>query len=140
MVTAVVAWGAFLVYSLFPATVGFINLAFVIIAAESLDGLAGIALPLFKKRMFASAPPFVRAKIGGIPIIAILGAYALALMFAMFGIAYYNPIVVGPFNLITSGTIIVSLGLGLAIYLGMKAYNARRGIDTSLAFKEIPPE
>jgi amino acid transporter len=140
VVTAIVAWGAFLVYSLFPATVGFINLAFVIIAAESLDGFAGIALPFFRKRMFESAPPFVRRKVGGVPLVALLGGYSVALMFAMFAIAFHNPIVVGPFNVITSGTIIVSLLLGLGIYLGMRAYNARRGIDTSLAFKEIPPE
>jgi APA family basic amino acid/polyamine antiporter len=136
----VIAWVAFAFYSLFPATVGFVNLAFVIIAAESLDGLAGVALPFVRKKMFDSAPPFVRRKIGRVPIIAIIGAYALVLMFTMFAIALYNPIVIGPFNLVTSGTIIVSLALGAAIYLGMRAYNATRGIDISMVFKEIPPE
>jgi hypothetical protein len=38
------------------------------------------------------------------------------------------------------GYVIVSFVLGAAIYLGSKRYHASRGIDISLAYKEIPPE
>ena len=96
-----------------------------------------ISLP--KPRM-PTAGTFVKRKVMGIPVVALLGAYAVILMFVMFAIAFYNPVVVGPFNLVTSGTILVSLVIGIAIYFGMKAYNARRGLDISIGFREIPPE
>jgi hypothetical protein len=36
--------------------------------------------------------------------------------------------------------VVGSFVAGLLIYAGSKWYNARRGVDISLAFKEIPPE
>jgi amino acid transporter len=38
------------------------------------------------------------------------------------------------------GYVIASFILGASIYLGSKRYHASRGIDISLAYKEIPPE
>lgn len=43
-------------------------------------------------------------------------------------------------NSIAYGYVIVSFVLGAVIYLGSKRYHASRGIDISLAYKEIPPE
>jgi amino acid transporter len=43
-------------------------------------------------------------------------------------------------NLLAYGYVAVSYFLGLGIYLASKRYYGRRGIDISLAFKEIPPE
>jgi hypothetical protein len=34
----------------------------------------------------------------------------------------------------------VTFILGMVIYLGSKMYHSRRGIDITLAYKEIPPE
>ena len=43
-------------------------------------------------------------------------------------------------NNIAYGYVIASFVLGAAIYLGSKRYHASRGIDISLAYREIPPE
>ncbi|MDA4129520.1 MAG: APC family permease [Thaumarchaeota archaeon] len=43
-------------------------------------------------------------------------------------------------NLTAYGYVIVSFVLGAVIYLASKRYHAARGIDISLAYKEIPPE
>jgi amino acid transporter len=137
---AVIAWVAFLVYSLAPATVGPINLTFLFIVAWMLDGLAGMALPYFRKGLFESGPPLVKSKVGGIPLVALLGGYALILLVLMFIAALFNPVAVGAFSLITAGTIVAALVIGIAFYFGMKSYHARRGMDISLVFKELPPE
>ncbi len=43
-------------------------------------------------------------------------------------------------NTLTYSFIFLSIILGAAIYLGSKEYHKRRGVDISLAYKEIPPE
>jgi len=43
-------------------------------------------------------------------------------------------------NLLAYGYVAASYVLGLGIYLASRRYYGRRGIDISLAFKEIPPE
>ncbi|MDA4113469.1 MAG: APC family permease [Thaumarchaeota archaeon] len=43
-------------------------------------------------------------------------------------------------NLLAYGYVAVSYILGLGIYLASRQYYGKRGIDISLAFKEIPPE
>ena len=50
-----------------------------------------------------------------------------------------NP-VVWALNSLTYFFILASVAAGIVIYLGSKRYNARRGIDISLAYKELPPE
>ena len=50
-----------------------------------------------------------------------------------------NP-VVWALNNLTYFFILASVAAGIVIYLGSKRYNARRGIDISLAYKELPPE
>ncbi len=43
-------------------------------------------------------------------------------------------------NNLTYAFVILSVVAGAAIYYASKSYNKRRGIDISLAFKELPPE
>ena len=45
-----------------------------------------------------------------------------------------------PGYLVAYGYVAGSFIVGAAIYLASRRYNATRGIDLSLAFKEIPPE
>ena len=45
-----------------------------------------------------------------------------------------------PGYLVAYGYVLGSFILGAVIYLASKSYNAKKGIDLSLAFKEIPPE
>jgi amino acid transporter len=43
-------------------------------------------------------------------------------------------------NLLAYGYVAASYILGLGIYLASRSYHLKRGVDISLAFKEIPPE
>ncbi len=43
-------------------------------------------------------------------------------------------------NNVTYGFIVLSVVAGAVIYYWSKSYNAKRGIDISLAYKELPPE
>jgi len=43
-------------------------------------------------------------------------------------------------NPLAYGYLIVTAIGGAIIYLASKTYNARKGVDISLAFKELPPE
>ncbi len=43
-------------------------------------------------------------------------------------------------NTLTYGFVIFSFIFGAAIYMGSKRYYMRRGVDISLAYKELPPE
>jgi len=138
--TSVIAWVALIFYSFLPTILGPVSLTFLFVVGFMLDGLAGVALPWLKKSLFEAAPPTARRKIAGIPIISILGAYSIILMIFLFAACLYNPAIGGPFGSATEATAVIGLLLGAAIYLAMKSYGARRGVDISLAFKEIPPE
>ncbi|MFI5449341.1 MAG: APC family permease [Candidatus Bathyarchaeia archaeon] len=140
IVTSVIAWVALIFYSFLPTILGAVNLAFLFIVAFMLDGLAGIALPWVKKNLFESAPALAKKKIVGIPVISILGAANILILVFLFVASAFNPGIAGPLGIGTELTVIVCLVIGALTYLGMKHYNAKRGLDLSLVFKEIPPE
>ncbi len=103
-------------------------------------GVAGIIFPYKFKDLFASAPANVRRKIGGVPVISILGGVTLVTGIAVAGIAaspIFTNAPLNPLYLVGLGGVFV---LGLVVYSISSAWNKRRGVDLSLRFKEIPPE
>jgi amino acid transporter len=139
IITGVVGWIALLLYIYAGPVTSTVNIAFMLIVSWLLDGLAGIAI-VRKKHLWDSAPPIVKRKIGGIPVIALLGAYGVVFMTLLFIASLYNPAVIGPFGLSTATTIVIAVILGLSSLLSMKAYLKRKGLDISMVFSEIPPE
>lgn len=102
-------------------------------------GLALAAFPFVKKDIFAQAPGFVRAKVGSIPVMSIVGVIT-AISFAGAGyIAYITPAATVPtlFGLYVTVGIIV---IGFLIYFASWAYHKSRGLDLSKVLKSIPPE
>ena len=136
-VLSVVALGFYVFLSSLAALV---NISFLLLAAVFLDGLAGAVFPWVKKSLFESSPEIVKKKIGGIPVISILGIYSVVLIGFLLADSLYNPAIAGPLGASTIAIIFGSFVLGAAIYLAMKSYNARQGLDLSLVYKEIPPE
>ncbi len=101
-----------------------------------LSVLAAALLPYRAPEVYRAAPHHT---VGGLPLVTVLGGIgfvAAAAMCASFlfvdklGLTGRTPytIVVG---------VIVASGV---VYYGMRLFNARRGIDTSYAFKALPPE
>jgi amino acid transporter len=113
-------------------------------ATYVIPGLALMVFPFVKKNLFQQAPGFVKAKIGGLPIVSIVGLIT-AIGFAY--IAYIgttSAAVVGVISLSATYFVFELLAsvivIGFVVYFASKAYYKSRGIDISLAYKDIPPE
>lgn len=109
--------------------------------AYVIPGLALMVFPFVKKDLFQQAPGFIKAKIGGLPLMTIVGLIT-SISFAYIGyIAYTDPAVTSTANNIFAfellGSVVV---IGLVVYFVSKYYYKSRGIDIGLAFKDIPPE
>jgi basic amino acid/polyamine antiporter, APA family len=134
-----IGWIALGLYAFLPAYVGAVNLTFFFVIAFLLDGLAGIAL-WRKPALMDSAPAFVKRKVGGVPLISLLGIYSVILMVYLFIASLENPLAIGAFG---DATLIPTVGafiVGAVSYLGMRQYYKGKGLDIGLAFREIPPE
>lgn len=103
-----------------------------------IPGLATMIFPYRMKELFNTAPGWMRAKIAGIPLLTILG-FIVVVLFGYVGyLAIANPLVttVTNYGIITAVAIVVGC---IIIYYVSKWYHKSHGLDTSLAFKEIPP-
>jgi amino acid transporter len=139
-ITALISIIALGFFAFLPEVLAPVNLTFLLIVAMMLDGLAGLALPYTKKALFESAPAICKKKLAGIPLLSILGVFSVVFVGFLFAVSLYNPAIIGPFGSATGGTAVALLVIGAATYFVMKAYYARKGLDISLAYKEIPPE
>jgi amino acid transporter len=108
-------------------------------AAYVIPGLALAAFPFVKKDLFAQAPGWVAKKVGGFPVVSIIGI-AVAVGFAYVAEkAYTNPAITAA----TSASEELAVGLviaGFVIYIASDAYHRSRGMNLDMALKEIPPE
>jgi amino acid transporter len=104
-----------------------------------LTSIAAIAFPYTQKDIFKASP--VAWRIGGVPVLSILGALSLIGMLVI-AWAFVNDPQSGislsqPFMLEVNIAVFVT---GFIFYLLVRTIRARQGMDISLAFKEIPPE
>jgi hypothetical protein len=89
--------------------------------------------------------PASEQRIAGIPVMSITGAVAAVFLAVVLYMLWNDEIAAGP--LFTAdgvrGEFWLLVGVvvfGIVWYLGNKAYRRNQGIDTSLAFKQIPIE
>jgi amino acid transporter len=103
-----------------------------------IPGIATMIFPYRMKELFNSSPGWMRSKVAGIPLLTIIG-FLTTISFAYIGyLAISNPLIVT----LTNYGALVALGVivgCVAIYYLSKRYHKSRGLDTDLAFKEIPP-
>ena len=101
-------------------------------------GIATIIFPYKMKELFESSPGWMRSRLAGIPVLSIIGLLT-TISFAYIGyLAISNPLIVT----LTSYGGLVALGVIIGciiIYYASKSYHKSHGLDTDLAFKEIPP-
>jgi len=105
----------------------------------TIPGLALMLFPYVKKDLFAQAPGWLGKKVGGIPIVSIIGAITMV-GFAYVGYIAFTQPAVTVVNAPSLELLVGLIVLGFVIYYASKAYHKRRGLDISLALKEIPPE
>jgi hypothetical protein len=83
----------------------------------------------------------VKAKIGGLPLMTVVG-FLTAISFAYIGyIGYSSPAVTNQtYALFGFEVLAAVVVIGFITYFASKSYYKSKGIDISLAFKDIPPE
>lgn len=138
-ICGVIGWIALGLYAFLPADVGPVNLTFFFVIAFLLDGLAGIAL-WRKPALLNAAPAFVRRRVGGVPLISLLGLYSIIFMGYLLAESFANPAAIGAFGAATAVPTIGAFIIGALSYIGMRYYYKGKGLDIGLAFREIPPE
>jgi amino acid transporter len=102
-------------------------------------GITVLIFPFVRKDMVDLAPSFMRKRIGGLPLIGLIGALTAISFGSLSYLAGTNPLVSPTTTLGTA----IAIGLviaALVIYYASLVYYRRKGIDIALALKEIPPE
>lgn len=106
--------------------------------------VAAVFFPWARKSLF-QASPASEHRIAGVPLMSITGAVAAVFLGIVLVMLWNDEIAAGPLfsSAGVRGEFWLLLGLvvfGILWYLVIKAYRRRRGIDISLAFKQIPIE
>lgn len=101
--------------------------------------LAAALFPYRSKTIYDAAPAPVKRMAGKIPVITIVGLIGAVLSFAMV-IAGLTTKELGLVNTTARLLLVGSFASGLLLYFGWRAWQARRGVDLGLAFRELPPD
>jgi len=118
------------------------NITLAAVSSFIFVGVAAAIFPYSKKArpIFDQAPPIVKKRIAGVPIITVLGVLEAAIFAYVTYIAATSPALSGPINAASVGLIGVMYVLGIAIYFASKGYHKRLGLDIDMTFRELPPE
>ena len=105
----------------------------------TVPGIALMVFPYVKKDLFAQASGWIGSKVVGIPTISIIGLITTIGFGAVGYIAFANSAItsVNQSSVTLLAAIII---LGFVIYFASKSYYKSKGVDISMALKEIPPE
>jgi APA family basic amino acid/polyamine antiporter len=101
---------------------------------------AAILLPYRRRDLFEAAPPSIRRRVFGIPLVTIAGVINLILFTLILYASFKLPAFSGPTGKWATIFVIAIYVVGLAIYFVVAAFKKRKGVDLSLLYGEIPPE
>jgi len=133
----------FAALALYTTIVGFaFNITLAVCAGYIFVGVAAAVFPYSKKArpIWNQAPPVVRKRVLGIPIITVLGVLETISFVCMTYLSGTSPALSGPISPLSVGVVIIVFILAILIYYGSKAYHRRHGLDIDMAFRELPPE
>lgn len=122
------AWTANISYTIFTWFIAWIFL-----------GIAGIVFPYRRKLLYESAPPIVKSRFLGIPVIVILGVLTTIISVSIcvyLLIPFFQGLL--PYTMVVMSAIL--LILPILIYYYSKASNKKKGIDIDIQFMEIPSD
>lgn len=105
-----------------------------------LASFAAILLPFRNPEIYNSAPDYVRRRVGGVPLISLLGFGNLVLFTLVLYSAFKLPAFSGPTG---TAAVLFVIGVylaGVVFYFAAKAIQRRRGVDLDMLYREIPPE
>ncbi len=103
-------------------------------------GIAAMVFPFRRKDLFNNSVPFARKKIGGVPLVSVVGLVTFVSGAAL-AVMSINPTYSGAaLNVPLLSVQVLIFALGLVIYYVSVLYRRRQGVDLSTTFMEIPPE
>jgi amino acid transporter len=105
---------------------------------QGITSISGMVFPWVRKEIFEASPRVVKMRIGGVPVLTILGLITLAISIWI-GYASVSPAMVGTINPSTMEFTIGLFILGAILYYVSSLYH-RKGIPLELSFKQLPPE
>jgi len=118
--------------------VAFANTTILLNLVFFITSFAGILFPYRAKAIFEQSPGWVKARVGGFPIITLVGIFSAIVQAILLYGSFTNAFIGGAPS---SYPIAIGLALaGLVIFYVAKAYRKTKGINLDLVFKEIPPE
>jgi amino acid transporter len=99
--------------------------------------VGAIAFPYRRKGIYQGSP--IERSIGGIPAITLLGVGSLA-VYTFFAISIASTSALGATTSTGVWSLVMFVVLGVVAYPIVYLFNKRRGVDISLASRELPPE
>jgi amino acid transporter len=102
-------------------------------------GIAAMVFPYRRKDIFQKAPKLVQTKIAGVPVMSILGVLTAVIGAAVAVFTAMPAYTGGPVNP-SYVSIVLGMFLIAPVYYAIAYwYNRRRGLDMSIAYRELPP-
>jgi APA family basic amino acid/polyamine antiporter len=117
-----------------------LNFVFFAVCTQLIPVLAMTLFPYLKPDLFENASAMVRRKVGGVPLITIVGGITMAYLIWMIIASFAFPAVGGRIGVGTLGTLAGMVITGLIVFYGARAYRLRtEGIDVNWTFQSVPP-
>lgn len=101
---------------------------------------AAILLPYRRSGLFEAAPPSVRRRIGGVPLMTIAGVINLILFSIILYSSFTLPAFSGPVGPAAIAFVAAIYVSGIIIYYVARSIRRAQGVDLDLLYTEIPPE
>jgi amino acid transporter len=117
-----------------------LNFVFFAVCTQLVPVLAITLFPFTKPDLFENASGFVKRKLGGIPLITIVGGITMAYLLWMIIASFLYPAVGGRIGPGTLGTLAGFIISGLIVFYAARAYRmSKEGIDINWTFQSVPP-
>jgi amino acid transporter len=140
VVVAVLTWIMLLLTIFTPVFEYMFNYITIFSIAFWITSFAAILLPYRRRDLFESAPPGIRAKVLGIPLITIAGVINLLLFTLVLYASFKLPAFSGPVGPLAIAFIAAIYVVGLVVYFIAAQVRKQQGVDFELLYGEIPPE
>jgi len=120
----------------------YFNITLAVSSCFIFAGVAAAVFPFSKrsKTIYEQAPPIVKTKVAGIPLISVLGVVEAILFIYLTYLDIVSPALSGPVTPYSVGLVGGVYVSAIVLYYAVKAYRKSHGIDIDVAFREIPPE
>jgi len=117
-----------------------VNLAGVGALVGMVLSIAAIVFPYRRRDIFDKAPSVVKKTALGLPILTWSGILTLVTQVVVAYVAFNAPSIGGAVSMVSLLSSLAVFIIAFPIYLIPYWVSKRRGLDTSLAYKELPPE